>query len=187
MVLYLLILWIVGITSFTLLGSWYAKKFNKPDLLIALYVTFVLSAQILAVKISEFNFGFKTFFVPSGVLVFSITYLLTDIVNEKFGKKETQKMIFIAFITQVAMVLFFWLGVKFPPAPFWHIQDAWQQIFGLVPRITIASWIAFLISENFDAIVFSWFKRITQGRYLWMRNAFSSIPALAFTLLFLSL
>lgn len=179
MSIYLLTLWIIGITSFTLLGSWYAGKFNKSDLLIALYVTFVLSAQILAVKISEFNFGFKTFFVPSGILVFSITYLLTDIVNEKFGRKETQKMILIAFTTQVAMVFFFWLGVKFPPAPFWHIQDAWQQIFGLVPRITIASWVAFLISENLDAIVFSWFKKITKGEHLWMRNAFSSIPALA--------
>lgn len=179
MTIYLLILWIIGITSFTLLGSWYAKKFNKPDLLIALYVTFVLSAQILAVKISEFNLGFKTFFVPSGILVFSITYLLTDIVNEKFGRRETQKMILIAFITQVAMVFFFWLGVKFPPAPFWPRQDVWQEIFGLVPRITLASWVAFLVSENFDAFVFSWFKKITHGRHLWMRNVFSSLPALA--------
>lgn len=178
MTIYLLILWIIAITSFTLLGSWYAKKNNKSDLLIALYVTFVLSAQILAVKISELNLGFRTFFVSSGILVFSITYLLTDIVNEKFGRKETQKMIFIAFITQVTMVFFFWLSIKLPPAPFWKIQDIWQQIFGLVPRITIASWISFLISENFDAIVFSWFKKITNGKYLWMRNALSSIPAL---------
>jgi len=175
----IIVFWTIGITSFTLLGSWYARKFNKPDLLIALYVTFVLVAQILAVKISVFNLAFKTFFVPSGVLVFSITYLLTDIVNEKFGRRETQKMIFIAFVSQVAMVFFFWLGIVLPPAPFWQIQDAWQQIFGLVPRITAASWIAFLISENFDAIVFSWFKRVTAGKHLWMRNAFSSIPALA--------
>ena len=57
MPIYLLIFGIIGITSITLLGSWYARKFNKSELLIALYVTFVLSAQILAVKISEFNFG----------------------------------------------------------------------------------------------------------------------------------
>jgi len=175
----LLILWIAGITSFTLLGSWYVKKFNKPDLLIALYVTFVLTSQVLAIKISKFDLGFKTFFVPSGILVFSVTYLLTDIVNEKFGIKETQKMIFITFITQVAMVLFFWLGVVFPPAPFWKIQGVWEQIFSIIPRITIASWTAFLISENFDAFVFAFFKKITRGKYLWMRNVFSSIPSLA--------
>ncbi len=179
MPIYLLIFGIIGITSITLLGSWYARKFNKSELLIALYVTFVLSAQILAVKISEFNFGFKSFFVPSGILVFSITYLLTDIVNEKFGRKKVHKMILIAFICQVAMVLFFWIGSILPPAPFWTLQNTWKEIFSLVPRITVASWIAFLISENLDAIIFAWFKKTTKGKYLWTRNVFSSIPALA--------
>jgi len=178
MSLILLVFWIIGITSFTLLGSWYARKYNKSDLLIGLYVTFVLVAQILAVKISAFDLGFYTFFGPSGVLVFSVTYLLTDIVNEKFGRKETQKMILIAFISQIAMVFFFWLGVKFPPAPFWTIQGTWEQIFNLVPRITIASWVAFLITENLDAFVYSWFKGVTKGKHLWARNVFSSIPAL---------
>jgi len=176
--LLLLIIWIIGITSFTLLGSWYAGKYQRSDLLIGLYVTFVLVAQVLAAKISAFDLGFGTFFGPSGVLVFSITYLLTDIVNEKFGRKETQKMILIAFISQIAMVFFFWLGVKFPPAPFWTLQDSWQEIFGLIPRITFASWAAFLISENFDAYVFAWFKKLTEGKYIWARNVFSSIPAL---------
>ncbi len=174
----LLIFWILGITSITLLGSWYARRYERPDLLIALYVTFILVAQILAVKVSSFNLGFATFFAPSGVLVFSITYLLADIVNEKFGRAETYRMIFIAFISQVAMVFFFWLGVRFPPAPFWTMQEVWANIFGLVPRITLASWVAFLASENFDAYVFDWFKKLTQGKHLWSRNVLSSIPAL---------
>ncbi len=178
MSLILLIFWIIGITSFTLLGSWYARKYNKPDLLIGLYVTFVLVAQILAAKVSAFNLGFATFYGPSGVLVFSLTYLMTDIVNEKFGRKETQKMILIAFVSQVAMVFFFWLGVKFQPAPFWTLQESWEQIFNLVPRITLASWVAFMITENFDAYVYSWFKRLTNGKHLWARNVFSSIPSL---------
>jgi len=176
--LFLIILWIIGITSFTFLGSWYARKYNQPDLLVVLYATFSVAAGVLAAKITAFNLGFKTFFVPGGVLVFSITYLLTDIVNEKFGLAETRKMIFMSFVSQVAMVFFFWLSIKFPPAPFWTIQEAWKQIFGLIPRITLAGWIAFLISENFDALVFAWFKKFTHGKYLWTRNVFSSFPAL---------
>lgn len=178
MSLILIFFWIISITIFTLLGSWYARKYNKADLLIGLYVTFVLVAQILAVKISAFDLGFNTFFMPSGVLVFSLTYLMTDIVNEKFGRKETHKMILIAFVSQIAMVLFFWFGVKLRPASYWTIQNTWEQIFNFVPRITVASWVAFLVTENFDAFVYSWFKKVTNGRYLWMRNAFSSIPAL---------
>ena len=52
-----------------------------------------------AVRYSPLNVGFTTIFATSATLVFSVTFLLTDIVNEKFGRKETQKMIFIAFIT----------------------------------------------------------------------------------------
>ncbi len=174
----ILLFWIIGITLFTLLGSIYAKKYNKADLLVGLYVTFILVSQILAVKISLFDLGFQKFFVSSGVLVFSITFLLTDIVNEKFGRKETQKMIFIAFISQIAMVFFIYLGTIFPPAPFWKMQNNWEQIFGIVPKITIASWLAFLISENLDAYIYDMFKKITKGKHLWMRNVFSSIPAL---------
>lgn len=174
----MLLVWIATITSITLVGSWYARRYRRPDLLIALYVTFIMVAQILAVKISAFNLGFKTFYVPSGVLVFSVTYLITDIVNEKFGRKETHRMIFIAFVTQLAMVLFLWLGTQLSPAPFWGLQSSWEGIFGIVPRITLASWAAFLISENTDALIFDWFRKLTKGRYLWMRNVFSSIPAL---------
>ena len=176
--IFLIIIWIIGITSFTLTGSIYARKYNKPDLLIGLYVTFILVAQILAAKVSAFNLGFTTFYGPSGVLVFSITYLLTDIVNEKFGRRETHKMIFIAFVSQVSMLFFLWLGTSFPPAPFWTIQSTWNQIFGIVPRITFASWISFLISENTDAVIYEYFKKITKGKHLWTRNAFSSIPSL---------
>ena len=162
-----------------MIGSWYARRYGKPDLLIAFYVTFILVAQVLAAKIAAFDLGFRTFYGPGGVLVFAVTFLLTDMVNERFGRRETHKMIAIAFASQVAMVLCFWLGVQLTPAPFWGLQESWGQIFGLVPRITLASWAAFLVSENLDALIFAWFRKLTGGRHLWMRNVFSSLPALA--------
>ena len=179
MTLFLLIIWAVAVSAITLGGSWYVRKFQKPDLLIVLYVTFVLVSQILATKISQFNLGFATFYVPAGVIVFSITYLLTDVVNERFGRKETHRMIFLAFISQVAMALFLWIGIRMNPAPFWGLSPVWNSIFSLVPRITFASWIAFLVSENMDAVIYSWFKKLTGGKYLWLRNSFSSLPSLA--------
>jgi len=47
-----------------------------------------------------------------------------------------------------------------------------------VPRIVVASWVAFLASENVDAFIFAWFKAKTGGKHLWARNALSSIPAM---------
>ncbi|MFH1711193.1 MAG: queuosine precursor transporter [Nanoarchaeota archaeon] len=180
--------WIVIITSFSLFGAWYARKYNRADALIGLYVAFVLISNVIAYKIAAFDFGFVTFFATAATLVFSVTFLLTDIVNEKFGRKETQKMIFIAFITQIAVAAFIWLAVSLTPAPFWPDQEIFTKIIGFAPRIMLASWVAFLISENMDAYIFAWFKKKTHGRHLWMRNVFSSIPSMALdTLIFVTI
>lgn len=183
-----LILWIAGITTFTLFGAWYARRYQKPDALIGLYVVFVAISQITAAKIASYDLGFVVVTAPAAVLVYSVTYLFTDVVNEKFGRHEVHRMIFIAFITQVAMLFFIWLATELAPAPFWENQEMWETIFTLVPRITVASWVAFLISENLDAWIFDVFKKLTRGRHLWARNVFSSIPALTIdTFIFVNL
>jgi queuosine precursor transporter len=179
MSLLLILLWIILITSFSLFGAWYARKYNKPDALIGLYVAFVLISNIIAYKTVAFNLGFITFYATAATLVFAVTFLLTDIVNEKFGRKETHKMIFIAFITQVAVALFILLAIYLPSAPFFTDQDIFAKILGFAPRIMLASWIAFLISENADAYIFAWFKNKTKGKHLWARNVFSSLPSMA--------
>jgi hypothetical protein len=175
----LVIIIIIGITGISIIGSWYAKKANNADMLIGLHVTFTLVAQILAVKISVIQLYIINVNVPTGIIVFSVTFLITDIVNEKFGRKKTQTMILVSFVSQIAMMFFFFIGARTEPASFWKLQDAWVEIFNFVPRITVASWCAFIVSENLDAYVFSFVKEITKGKHLWMRNGFSSIPALA--------
>lgn len=172
-----LLIWILLVTSFTLIGSWYARKYNKADALIALYTSFIIFSNIAAVKIAEFGI-LKTFYAPAAVIIFSVTFLLTDIVNEKFGRKETHKMIFIAFFAQIAVTLFTFLVISLKPAPFWANQNAFELLLGQVPRIIIASWTAFLVSENLDVVIFAWFKKLTKEKHLWMRNALSSIPAM---------
>lgn len=174
-----ILLWIVAITAFSLFGSWYARRYNRVDALVGLFIAFVLISNIIAYKIATFDLGFIKFYSDSATLVFPVIFLLTDIVNEKFGRRETQKMIFITFITQIAIAFFIWLAVSLQPAPFWPDQEDFAKIIGYTPRIMIASWIAFLISGNIDAYIFDWFKNITKGKYLWMRNAFSSLPAMA--------
>ena len=176
--LWIIIVWIVAVSFFTLLGSWYVRKYGRVDALVGLYVAFILVSNFTAQKLAIFDLGFAAFITGAPVLIFSVTFLITDIVNEKFGRAETQRMIFIGVIAQIASALFIYLVLSLPPAPFWQDQAVFEKIFGLVPRILIASWIAFFTSESFDAYIFSWFKRKTKGRKLWMRNVFSSIPAM---------
>jgi len=180
--------WIVAISLFTVAGAYYARRFESPDALIAIYVAFVILSQIMAVKLAVFDLGIAQLVAPAAVLVYSVTYLFTDIVNERFGRRAVHRMIFICFVAQVAQVFFLWLATVVAPAPFWTGQQAWDTIIGFVPRIIVASWIAFLVSENFDAVVYSWFRKLTRGRHLWARNVFSSLPALSLdTLLFITI
>ncbi len=179
MQLYFIILWMAIISAVSFVGSYYVRKYNRPDAIIGLFVAFVLLSNIVAYKIAEFNLSIVTFYATAASIIFPVTFLLTDIVNEKFGRKETQKMIFIAFFSQIAMALFIYIGITLSPAPFWADQESFAKILGFAPRIMLASWVAFLISENADAYIFSWFKKLTKGKHLWMRNVLSSIPSMA--------
>ncbi|VVB79636.1 Putative vitamin uptake transporter [uncultured archaeon] len=188
MSLVIILVWIILVTSISLFGAWYAKKYGKPDGIIGLYVTFVLISNLIAFKISEYNFGFITLYATAASIIFPVTFLLTDVVNEKFGRKETHRMIFIAFIAQVATAVFIFISIYLSPAPFWADQNIFQKVFGFAPRVMLASWISFLISENVDAYIFAWFKKLTKGKHLWSRNVFSSIPAMALdTIIFVTL
>lgn len=176
--IFLTVFWIIIVSVFSVLGAWYARRYSRADALIALYVTLVVFANIAASKTIVFDFGFVQFFAPAVVLIFSVTFLITDIVNEKFGRSETQRMILIALFSQIALILFSYLVVNTKGAPFFQNQAAFEAILGNVPRIVIASLISFFVSENLDAYLYQWFRKLTKGRHLWMRNVFSSIPAM---------
>lgn len=184
----IILIWLVSLTFASIAIPWSIKRYRRSDFAIALYVVYLALSQIIASKIATFNLGFKTFYAPAAVLIFPFTFQITDIVNEAFGRFEVHRMIFIAFITQVIMTFFLWLGTIIPSAPFWQYQDSWHNIISLVPRITLASWIAFLISENLDAILYAKLRDLTKGKFLWIRNIFSDIPSLALdSIIFVSL
>ena len=175
----IILIWLVTLILASISIPWYIRRYRRPDFAIAVYVIYLAMSQIIATKIAVFNLIFRTFYAPAAVLIFPFTFQITDIVNEAFGRHEVHRMIFIAFITQVIMTFFLWLGDIIPSAPFWVNQEAWHNIIALVPRITLASWVAFLISENLDAIIYAKIRELTKGKHLWMRNIFSDLPSLA--------
>lgn len=175
----LFVLWTVIVSAFAVLGAYYMRRYGRADAIIALYVICVVFANLTASKPVVFDFGFFEVTATAAVIIFSVTFLLTDIVNEKFGRRETQRMIFIAFVAQIAIVLFSFLTTKATPAAFFQNQAAFEAVFGSVPRIVITSLIAFFVSENVDAYIFQWFRELTKGKKLWMRNVFSTLPSMA--------
>ncbi|MFX1499758.1 MAG: queuosine precursor transporter [Promethearchaeota archaeon] len=184
----ILLVWIIVIFVATIFISQYMKIYQREDVAIAFYVLFITMSQILAAKIGDFSIGNFEITAPVAVLIFPFTFQITDMVNENFGQKKTHRMIFIAFITQILMLIFIWFSIEVSAASFWgfsygsdpvEAQNFWLDFFGSTFRITAGSWIAFLITENLDAILYAKFKNLTKDKNLWLRNVFSDIPTLA--------
>lgn len=186
----ILLVWFITIFISTIFISQYIKTQQREDVAIAFYVLYITISQIIAAKIGDFSIGTFQITAPVAVLIFPFTFQITDMVNENFGRKKTHRMIFIAFITQVLMSVFIWFSIEIIPAPFWgdYNQDYWISFFSSTLRITAASWIAFIITENLDAILYAKLKVLTKGKKLWLRNVFSDIPTLALdSLIFISI
>ncbi|MEO0102259.1 MAG: queuosine precursor transporter [candidate division WOR-3 bacterium] len=176
--LLVILLWFLTISVVSYSSGWYIKVYGRSDLAVVFYIIYLALAQILATKISTFNFGIFSISAPAAVLIFPFTFQIIDIVNEAFGKSAVRRMILLAFLSQVFMNLFLIMGLNLPPAPFWSGNETWQKIFALIPRITIASWIAFLLSQNFDAFLYDFLRRLTKEKMLWLRNVVSDVLSL---------
>lgn len=172
--LLILAIWITSLFISSVAGGYYIKNYDRPDALVAVYAIYLALSQILAVKIGQF----WKWTAPGAVLIFPFLFQITDMVNEYFGRKETHRMVLIAFITQVLMSLFLWMGNRLTPAPFWKLQETWTKIFSQSIRITGASWVSFLISNNFDAWLYDKISHFTRGKLLWVRSVLSDVPSL---------
>jgi len=153
--------WIVSLTIVTYASAYIVKKFKDYGFaaLVAFYTIYLGASQILAVRIINFDLGFYSFFAPAAVFIYPFIAQAIDMINEVYGRKKAHLAIGIAFITQVLLVTFIVIVNSLTAAPFFQFEEAWQSIFNLGIRITAASWIAFLISQNLDAYVFAWLKK----------------------------
>lgn len=124
-----------------------------------------------------------------GNSLYASTFLATDILNEKYGKKEAKKAVWLGFSSLLLMVIVMQFGIKFIPDESDIAHEALQTIFGLVPQIAIASMIAYLTSQHLDVIIFTAIRKVfPKDSQFWIRNNGSTlISQLLDTLIFTSI
>lgn len=147
------------------------KGYRYFHIISMLFVASLLVGNTLAVKIIQVG----SFSLPAGILCFPVSYLINDIFVEVYGYEKTRNVIWWGFICLAFMSLLYYLATLLTPAPFWKDQEAFGRLFGLVPRIAIASFIAFLVGSFLNAYVMSVMKIKTKGKYLWTRTIGSTI------------
>lgn len=150
-------------------------------LLATLFVAVLLISNIAAVKLIEVG----PFILDGGAFLFPFAYVLGDVLSEVYGLKATTRAIWLGFISSALASLIFFL-VQITPAPdAWTSQQAFESILGFVPRIVLASLVAYLVGQLLNSLVLTRIKRITNERMLWLRLLGSTLVGqLADTIIF---
>ncbi len=147
-------------------------RFKYYDFAMAAFVAVLICSNLIgAAKLSQlwgFTFG-------AGVLFFPISYVLGDILTEVYGYARARRVVWAGFGAVAFMAFMSWAVVSLPAAPGWGGQGAYEDVFGLTPRIVLASIIAFWAGELSNAYVMARMKVITRGKHLWTRTIGSTV------------
>ncbi len=143
--------------------------------LVTLFATCLLVANIIAVKLISVG----GWVVPAGIIAYPLTFLFTDVITELYGRRIASKVVWLGFGANLLMAILVFGGRLLPPAPFWENQPAYESILGMVPRIVLASMVAYLISQHHDVFAFHFWRQKTKARFLWLRNNASTMVSQA--------
>lgn len=164
-------LW-VALLLLTFIGIMGAYKLFGRTGLYAWVAVAVILANIQVLKTIEL-FGFV---VTLGNIMYSTSFLVTDILNEKYGRKEAEKAVWLGFYVLFAMTAIMQVCLWFVPDISDFAHPSLLTLFGIMPRIALASATAYLLSQLHDVWAFDfWRKRFGKSSQLWIRNNASTM------------
>lgn len=137
----------------------------------AIYVTALLTANIISVKV----IGFGSVVMPAAIIIFPLSYIFGDILTEVYGYRWARRVIWLGFGCNLIFVLFSYLGQLMPAASFWSDQQAYESILGYAPRLLLASVCGYLVGEFVNSFIMAKMKVATKGRWLWARTIGSTV------------
>lgn len=141
------------------------------DILTGLFVAVLLISNILGQKI----WSLGPFAMSAALLLFPVSYIFGDILTEVYGYAASRRVIWTGFASNALLAVFGWVAVRLPPAPDWPNQQAFAVVMGFVPRVIIASLVAFWAGEFTNSYVLAKMKILTSGRWLWTRTIGSTV------------
>lgn len=148
--------------------------------LVALFVTSLVAAQILAVKVLALSLPVSlpvvggAIIVPAGVLAYAITFFATDCYAELYGRRPAQVVVNVGFAMNFVLLGLVWLAIAAPGSDAGVDPASFGSVLGLSTNIVAGSLVAYVVSQNWDVLTFHAIRERTEGRYLWARNVGST-------------
>lgn len=144
--------------------------------LATLFITALIVCNLIANKFITVDLGFASFVISAGVLPYPITFLITDILSEIYGHKRTNQVVYTGFVALVFTMGIIWLGKQFPAIEGSPVDnETYMKAFGNSWRVILSSMLAYLVAQLVDVKLFHFWKKITNGKHLWLRNNASTI------------
>jgi uncharacterized integral membrane protein (TIGR00697 family) len=144
--------------------------------LAGLFIASLVTCNLVANKFVTVDLGFTEFILSAGVLAYPLTFLITDLLSELFGRELTNKVIFSGFGALALVLIILQLGGYFNAIDSSPVgDDVYSQVFANSWRVIFASTVAYLLAQLVDVRLFHFWKRLTNGRHLWLRNNASTI------------
>lgn len=148
-----------------------ATQFKYYDLFVAAFVAVLLVSNIVAPKFIAIG----PLRVSGAQLLFPVAYIFGDIFTEVYGYAASRKAIWNGFFAAGLLALLSAVVVKLPPAPGWEHQAAYETVLGVIPRLVVASLLAYWCGEFANSYVLARMKVWTRGKYLWSRTITSTV------------
>lgn len=149
----------------------YPLQFRYFEVLVSAFVAVLLISNIVAPKFIAFG----PVRLSGAQLLFPLTYIFGDIFTEVYGYAGSRRAIWNGFFASGLMMVISMIIVALPASPDWPYQEAYATVLGFMPRLVVASLIAYWAGEFANSFVMARMKVVTNGRYLWMRTIGSTM------------
>ena len=148
-------------------------------LLAALFICSLVVSNLIFQKFFYWDFfGIYTFEISVGILPYPITFLITDIISEIYGKKKANQVVTTGIFASFFSMLIVYTANAVPATSWSPINDSiFSDVFGATAVAVLASMLAYLFAQYIDIHIYHYWKKLTQGKHLWLRNNFSTFSS----------
>lgn len=148
-------------------------------ILATLFISSLVAGNLIFKKFFYWDFfGIYTFEISVGVLPYPLTFLITDTVSEIYGKKKANQLVTVGLFASLFTLLIILIAQHVPATSWSPIkEDTFNNVFGATGIAVSASMIAYLLAQYIDVSIYHFWKKLTKGKHLWLRNNFSTFTS----------
>ena len=142
----------------------------------ALFICSLVVSNLIFQKFFYWDFfGLYRFEISVGILPYPITFLITDLLSEIYGKKKANQVVTAGIFASLFSLLIVYTSAAVPATDWSPVNDAlFNTVFGATAVAVLASMLAYLFAQYIDIQLYHFWKRLTRGKHLWLRNNFST-------------